>query len=182
MQAPEWSYNRAATESPEFHAWSRSFASCGIAVGLLAIGQSVPIGGIPLSRGALATRGEALVVAGSLQLSAPLGMVAFGAVNQAGLPGQTVPMSAGSAGANPPPPSGGGGASPNPWQWTPSRQQPLAPRPGGTAPSGDVPELSQHLGRSADRGRLSPKPNRLGWMGCDSSTRERASSPEMGLS
>lgn len=39
------------------------------------------------------------------------------------------------------------GASPsqNRWQWTPSRTTPQPPRPGGTAPAGDIPELIQHM-------------------------------------
>jgi len=40
----------------------------------------------------------------------------------------------------------GGGATRNRWQWMPGRPLPLAPRPGGTAPSGDIPELIQHIG------------------------------------
>jgi hypothetical protein len=35
--------------------------------------------------------------------------------------------------------------SASPWQWIPSRAQPLLPRPGGTAPAGDIPELIGHL-------------------------------------
>jgi hypothetical protein len=31
------------------------------------------------------------------------------------------------------------------WQWTPRRATPQPPRPGGTAPQGDIPELLQHL-------------------------------------
>ena len=43
-------------------------------------------------------------------------------------------------------------AKQNPWKWTPSRQQPLAPRPGGTAPSGDIPELIQYVGQIRRQG------------------------------
>src|SRR6188474_2061398 len=31
------------------------------------------------------------------------------------------------------------------WQWIPSRPQPLPPRPGGTAPAGEISELIRHL-------------------------------------
>jgi hypothetical protein len=51
--------------------------------------------------------------------------------------------------AGPPPPQP---ASPAPWQWVPSRQQPLPPRPGGTAPSGDIPELLRHISQIRGQG------------------------------
>jgi len=38
------------------------------------------------------------------------------------------------------------------WRWTPSRQQPLPPRAGGTAPAGDIPELLQHLQQVRGKG------------------------------
>jgi hypothetical protein len=49
------------------------------------------------------------------------------------------------------------GASGNPapqsrWQWTPSRTTPLPPRPGGSAPAGDIPELIQHIRQIRARG------------------------------
>jgi hypothetical protein len=31
------------------------------------------------------------------------------------------------------------------WQWVPSRATPQPPKPGGTAPAGDIPELIQHI-------------------------------------
>lgn len=31
------------------------------------------------------------------------------------------------------------------WQWVPSRAMPQPPKPGGTAPAGDIPELIQHI-------------------------------------
>jgi hypothetical protein len=40
----------------------------------------------------------------------------------------------------------------NQWLWTPSRATPQAPRPGGTAPHGDIPELIGHIRRIRAQG------------------------------